>query len=333
MAEGYARASGKPGVVLVTSGPGATNVVTPMANALADGTPMVVFSGQVRTTAVGSDAFQEVDMLGISRSCMKWNVMDRNLADMPKRINEAFEIATSGRPGPVLVDLPIDITAGVVKQPIPMGSTLPALSQTAPRHVLELHKRELDASIWRAAEIINKAESPVILAGHGVVCSEGGPEVLRELANKASIPITTTLHRLRAFNELDKKSLHVLGMHGAAYANMAVQNADVIVALGARFDERVTANAAKFAPKAQAAAKAGRGGIVHFEVLPKNINKVVQATEAVEGDVGTNLRLLILHITARSESDRQAWFDTIDGWRRRWPLSDYGRDDSRLIKP
>lgn len=333
MAQGYARASGKPGVVLVTSGPGATNVVTPMADALADGTPMVVFCGQVRTTAIGSDAFQEADMLGISRGCTKWNVMVRNLADLPKRINEAFEIATSGRPGPVLVDLPIDITAGVVKQPIPMGSNLPHLSHTAPRQVLELYKRELGASIRRAAGIINKAESPVILGGHGVICSEGGPEALRELADKASIPVTTTLHGLGTFDELDRKSLHMVGMHGAAYANMAVQNADVIVALGARLDERVTANVAKFAPKAQAAAKAGRGGIVHFEVLPKNINKVVQATEAVEGDVGTNLRLLIPHITARSESDRQAWFDKIDGWRVRWPLSDYGRDDSRLIKP
>lgn len=333
MAEGYARASGKPGVVLVTSGPGATNVVTPMANALADGTPLVVFSGQVRTTSIGSDAFQEADMLGISRGCTKWNVMVRNLADLPRRINEAFDIATSGRPGPVLVDLPIDITAGVLKQTIPMPSTLPPLSHITPRHVLELHKQELDASIRRAAEIINNAESPVILAGHGVICSEGGPEALRELANKACIPVTTTLHGLGAFDELDKKSLHMLGMQGAAYANMAIQNADVIIALGARFEERVTANVAKFAPKGQAAARSGRGGIVHFEVLPKNINKVVQATEAVEGDVGMNLRLLIPHIAARSESDRKAWFSEIDAWKQRWPLSDCGQDDSRLIKP
>lgn len=333
MAEGYARVSGKPGVVLVTSGPGATNVVTPMADALADGIPMVVFCGQVRTTAIGSDAFQEADMLGISRSCTKWNIMVRNLADMPRRINEAFDIATSGRPGPVLVDLPIDITAGVLKQAIPMESTLPPLSQIAPRQALQLHRRELDTSIRRAAETINKAERPVIFAGHGVICSEGGPEALRRLADKASIPVATSLHGLGAFDELDRKSLHMLGMHGAAYANMAIQNADVIIALGARFDERVTANVSKFALKAQAAAKAGRGGIVHFEVLPKNINKVIQATEAVEGDVGTNLRLLIPHITERSMSSRQAWFDKIDGWRQRWPLSDYGRDDSRLIMP
>lgn len=333
MAEGYARASGKPGVVLVTSGPGATNVVTPMADALADGTPMVIFSGQVRTTALGSDAFQEADILGISRSCTKWNVMVRNLADMPRQIDEAFEIATSGRPGPVLVDLPIDITAGVAKHPLPTGPTLPPLSHPAPRLVLDLHKRELDASIRRAAEIINKAQCPVIYAGNGVICSEGGPEALKALADKASIPVTTSLHGLGAFDELDRKSLHMLGMHGTAYANMAVQNADVVVALGARFDERVTAKVAKFAPKAHAAGRAGRGGIVHFEVLPKNVNKVVQATEAVEGDVGTNLRLLLPHISARSDTDRQAWFDQIHGWRKRWPLSDYGRFDSQLIKP
>lgn len=214
-----------------------------------------------------------------------------------------------------------------------MDSNLPRLFHAAPRQVLEVHRRELDASIRCAAELINKAESPVILAGHGVICSEGAPEALRELANRASIPVTTSLHGLGAFDELDRKALNMVGMHGAAYANMAIQNPDVIVALGARFDERVTANAAKFAPKAQAAAKAGRGGIIHFEVLPKNINKVVQATEAVEGDVGATLRVLIPHITARSESDRQAWFDRIDGWKQRWPLSDYGRDDTPLIKP
>lgn len=337
MAEGYARVSGKPGVVLVTSGPGATNVVTPMANALADGTLMVVFSGQVRTMAIGSDAFQEADILGISRGCTKWNVMVsvmvRNLADLPRRINEAFDIATSGRLGPVLVDLPIDITAGILKQPIPMVSTLPPLSHITPRNVLEIHKRELNASIRRAADIINNAESPVILAGHGIICSDGGRQALKELANKGCFPVTTTLHGLGAFDELDRKSLHMLGMHGAAYANMAIQNADVIIALGARFDELLTANVARFAPKAQAAAKSGRGGMVHFEVLPKNINKIVQATEAVEGDVGTNLRLVISHIAARSESDRQAWFAEIDGWKQRWPLSDYGRYDSQLIKP
>ena len=150
MAEGYARASGKPGVVLVTSGPGATNVVTPMQDALMDGTPLVVFCGQVVTTAIGSDAFQEADIVGISRACTKWNVMVKNIAELPRRINEAFEIATSGRPGPVLVDLPKDVTGGMLTRPIPMTSTLPAHPSAATLAARELRKKQLDAAVTRA---------------------------------------------------------------------------------------------------------------------------------------------------------------------------------------
>lgn len=334
MAEGYARASGKPGVVLVTSGPGATNVVTPMADALADGTPMVVFSGQVVTSAIGSDAFQEADVIGISRSCTKWNVMVKTVAELPRRINEAFEIATSGRPGPVLVDLPKDVTAGVLRRAIPTESAIPTIPSAASRAALELSKKQLDASIRRVASLVNVSKKPVIYAGQGVVCSKRGPELLRALADKASIPVTTTLQGLGAFDELDEKSLHMLGMHGSAYANMAMQEADLIIALGARFDDRVTGSIAKFAPAARAAAKEGRGGIVHFEIVPKNINKVVQATEAVEGDVAANLDLLIPQVEARSMADRQPWFDHINAWKKKWPLSDYERAErSGLIKP
>ncbi|KAK4149272.1 thiamine diphosphate-binding protein [Chaetomidium leptoderma] len=334
MAEGYARASGKPGVVLVTSGPGATNVVTPMADALADGTPMVVFTGQVVTSAIGSDAFQEADVIGISRACTKWNVMVKSVAELPRRINEAFEIATSGRPGPVLVDLPKDITAGILRRAIPTESAIPTMPSAASRAVLELTQKQLSASIRRVADLINKAKKPVIYAGHGVICSKGGPELLRALAEKASFPVTTTLHGLGSFDELDEKSLHMLGMHGSAYANMAMQEADLIIALGARFDDRVTCSIAKFAPAAKAAAKEGRGGIVHFEILPKNINKVVQATEAVEGDIGANLKLLMPHVEAKTMADRQAWFGQINEWKKKWPLSDYERSErSGLIKP
>ncbi|KAK4115927.1 acetolactate synthase [Canariomyces notabilis] len=334
MAEGYARASGKPGVVLVTSGPGATNVVTPMADALADGTPMVVFSGQVVTSAIGSDAFQEADVIGISRSCTKWNVMVKSVAELPRRINEAFEIATSGRPGPVLVDLPKDITAGVLRRAIPTDAAIPTIPSAASRAALELTKKQLDASIRRVAHLINIAKKPVIYAGQGVVCSERGPEMLRALADKASLPVTTSLHGLGAFDELDEKSLHMLGMHGAAYANMAMQEADLIIALGGRFDDRVTGSVAKFAPAAKAAAKEGRGGIVHFEIMPKNINKVVQATEAIEGDVGANLEMLIPQVEAKSMADRHEWFDQIKEWKKRWPLSDFERSErSGLIKP
>ncbi|RDA92077.1 hypothetical protein CP533_3577 [Ophiocordyceps camponoti-saundersi (nom. inval.)] len=334
MAEGYARASGKPGVVLVTSGPGATNVVTPMQDALSDGTPLVVFCGQVPTTAIGSDAFQEADVVGISRACTKWNVMVKNIAELPRRINEAFEIATSGRPGPVLVDLPKDVTAGVLRKAIPTDADLPSLPSAASQAAMEVSRRQLDGSIARAAALINGARRPVIYAGQGVILSPGGPELLRELADKASVPVTTTLQGLGAFDELDDKALHMLGMHGSAYANMAMQAADVIVALGARFDDRVTGNIAKFAPEAKAAAAEGRGGIVHLEVMPKNINKVVQATEAVEGDVATNLRRLVPQVERRSMADRKEWFGQIEEWKRRWPLSHYERAaPDGLIKP
>lgn len=334
MAEGYARASGKPGVVVVTSGPGATNVITPIADALADGIPLVVFTGQVPTSAIGSDAFQEADVIGISRACTKWNVMVKSVAELPRRINEAFEIATSGRPGPVLVDLPKDITAGVLRRAIPTDSALPTLPSAASRAMSELSNKQLQQSISRVADLINIAKKPVIYAGNGTICSENGPEMLKALAEKASIPVTTTLQGMGAFDELDEKSLHMLGMHGSAYANMSIQEADLIIALGGRFDDRVTLNVSGFAPGAKAAAAEGRGGIVQFEIMPKNINKVIQATEAVEGDVATNLELLLPMVQAKSMEDRKEWFDQINEWKKKWPLSDFERaGESGRIKP
>ncbi|KAI8670121.1 hypothetical protein LRP88_01438 [Fusarium phalaenopsidis] len=334
MAEGYARASGKPGVVLVTSGPGATNVITPMQDALSDGTPMVVFTGQVVTSAIGSDAFQEADVVGISRACTKWNVMVKNVAELPRRINEAFEIATSGRPGPVLVDLPKDVTAGVLRRAIPTETALPSLPSAASRAAMEVSKKQLEASLKRVSKLVNIAKKPIIYAGQGIILSEGGPELLKELADKCSIPVTTTLQGLGAYDELDEKSLHMLGMHGAAYANMAMQEADLIIALGARFDDRVTLSIAKFAPGAKAAAAEGRGGIIHFEIMPKNINKVVQATEAIEGDVATNLKQLMPFVDAKTMEDRKEWFAKINEWKKKWPLSDYERAERQgLIKP
>lgn len=172
MAEGYARASGKPGVVLVTSGPGATNVITPMQDALSDGTPMVVFTGQVVTTAIGSDAFQEADVVGISRACTKWNVMVKNVAELPRRINEAFEIATSGRPGPVLVDLPKDVTAGVLRRAIPTDVALPSLPSAASRAAMDVTKKQLEGALQRVGNLINKAKKPIIYAGQGIILSD-----------------------------------------------------------------------------------------------------------------------------------------------------------------
>lgn len=333
MAEGYARACGKPGVVLVTSGPGATNVVTPMQDALMDGTPMVVFCGQVVTSAIGSDAFQEADTVGISRACTKWNVMVKDIAELPRRINEAFEIATTGRPGPVLVDLPKDVTAGTLQRPIPIRSTLPTHPSAATLAARELSKKHLEDTIKRSANLINIAKKPVIYAGQGVLATPDGPKFLKELSEKSSIPVTTTLQGLGAYDEMDPKSLHMLGMHGSAYANMAMQEADLIIALGARFDDRITGAVAKFAPMAKAAAAEGRGGIIHFEIMPKNINKVVQATEAVEGDVVTNLGLLLPHVQEVNMDSRKQWFDQINDWKTRFPWNYEKEGENGLIKP
>lgn len=332
MAEGYARVTGKPGVVLVTSGPGATNVITPMQDALSDGTPMVVFTGQVVTNAIGTDAFQEADVIGISRACTKWNVMVKNVAELPRRIKEAFEIATSGRPGPVLVDLPKDVTAAILRRPIPMQSTLPAHPSAASIAARDASKAQLTAAIARVAKLVNMAKKPIIYAGQGILGNPNGPILLRELADKAQIPVTTTLQGLGAYDELDEKSLHMLGMHGSAYANMAMQEADLIIALGARFDDRVTGSIGKFAPMAKKAAAEGRGGIVHFEIMPKNINKVVQATEAVEGDVANNLEKLLPAVN--KVNSRPEWLGQINEWKQQFPLSSYEKETPEgLIKP
>lgn len=329
MAEGYARASGKPGVVLVTSGPGATNVITPMADALMDGVPLVVFSGQVPTSAIGTDAFQEADVIGISRSCTKWNVMVKNVAEIPKRINEAFEIATSGRPGPVLVDLPKDVTAAILRESIPINTTLPsnALSQIT-KHAATQFTME---AINRAAALLNKAKKPVIYCGAGILNNEDGPKLLKELADKAQIPVTTTIQALGAYDQNDEKSLDFLGMHGNAAANTTMQNADIILALGARFDDRVTGNVAKFAPQAKLAAQEGRGGIIHFEISPKNINKVVEATEAIEGDVTSNLAKFIPLINPVKE--RKDWMSQVKVWKEKYPYDYLKETPDSKIKP
>ncbi|KAF8989709.1 acetolactate synthase [Cyathus striatus] len=307
MAEGYARVSGKPGVVLVTSGPGATNVRW---------NPLVVFTGQVATSSIGSDAFQEADILGISRSCTKWNVMVQDVAELPRRINEAFKIATSGRPGPVLVDLPKDVTANILRTPLPFKATTPGIHLGLPANPLALPDSPVDEiAIRQAAQMINQAQRPVICAGNGVLSSPAGPKLLAALAEQGNIPVCTTLQGLGAFDETNEKSLHMLGLHGSAYANLAMQEADVIIALGGRFDDRVTGSIDKFAPAAHAAAIQGRGGIIHFEIQPKNINKVVEAQIPVVGDVVASL----------SFSDD--WLKDIQSWKKDYPLHKEKKDD------
>lgn len=317
MAEGYSRISGKPGVVLVTSGPGATNVITPIQDALSDGIPLVVFCGQVATSALGSDAFQEADVVGISRSCTKWNAMVKDISELPRRINEAFKIATSGRPGPVLVDLPKDMTASILRTPLSFKATTPGANLGLPENpvVSQATDHEL---IEQAADLINHAQRPLIYAGNGILASSRGPELLRQLSQDGNIPVTTTLQGVGAYDELDEKSLHMLGMHGSAYANLAMQDADVIIALGARFDDRVTGKLSSFAPKARAAALTGKGGIIHFEISPKNINKVIEAQIPIIGDVVSNLSHLIPRIQSLPRTE---WLNDIREWKAKYPFT------------
>jgi len=333
MAEGYARATGKPGIVLVTSGPGATNTVTPLMDAMMDGTPLIVFTGQVPTAAIGTDAFQEADVVGITRACTKWNVLVKSVDELPRRINEAFEIAMSGRPGPVLVDLPKDVTAVELKK---RPDSRPHIAVRMKQKVDIFHKGRVGApgasEFKHIAELVNNAKRPIIYAGQGVMQSPevDGPAVLKEFAEKANIPVTTSLQGMGSFDERSPLSLKMLGMHGSAYANYSIQAADLILAVGARFDDRVTGRLDTFAPEARRAEKEGRGGIVHFEISPKNMHKVVEPTIAVLGDAASNLQSVTPFVR---REERQEWFDQIDAWKKAHPFAFEKSTGDEVLKP
>jgi acetolactate synthase-1/2/3 large subunit len=313
-ADGYARVTGKPGVCIVTSGPGATNTVTPLATAQIDSIPMVIFSGQVPTKVIGNDAFQEADVTGITRPCTKWNYLIKDIRELPRVVNEAFLVATSGRPGSVLIDLPKDISAGIMPDEV---------DDTPREHILNKRKQATTHAgharqATEAAEAINRAEKPVLYVGGGAILSNAGP-LVRKIADKGNIPCTTTLLGLGAFDELDPKALHMLGMHGSAYANYAVQECDVLIAVGARFDDRVTGNLASFAPHAK---------IIHIDIDPSSMGKTVDVDIAVSGDAKTSLELMLPHIEHR---DRHAWFSQINAWKKRYPF--HYLDDTKNSKP
>lgn len=314
MAEGYARVTGKPGIVLVTSGPGATNTVTGMQDALMDGTPLIVFAGQVATGAIGSDAFQEADMTGITRPCTKWNTLVKRVEDLPRAINTAFMVAMTGRPGPVFVDLPKDVTAATCKRPCFEEPYTPGY-----------HVRELGTSseVERAAAMMNKAKRPVLYVGQGVI-SSGASDLLRQCAKKANIPVTTTLQALGAFDERDPHALHMLGMHGSAYANWAMSQADCIISVGARFDDRITGDPKRFAPAARQAERNGKGGFIHFDIAAENINKTIPVTIPVEGDAKKNLEILLPLL---EHVERDEWFEQVLAWKKEAPFR--YKDDER----
>ena len=240
--------------------------------------------------------------------------MVKNVAEMPRRINEAFEIATTGRPGPVLVDLPKDVTASILKTAVATEPNIPIVRMKQEELADPNHRMR---AIERTADLINRAKRPIIYAGQGVILSEGGTELLRKLAMDANIPVTTTLQGMGSFDEMHPLSLHMLGMHGSAYANLAIQHADLVIALGARFDDRVTGNLEKFAPEAKKAGANGTGGIVQFEILPKNINKVVKVDLSVEGDLAKGLADLIPRVRHQARSN---WIGQINDWKNRYPF-------------
>ncbi len=293
-ADGYARASGRVGVAMATSGPGATNLVTGIATAMMDSVPIVCITGQVPTSLIGSDAFQETDITGITLPITKHNYLVTDVADLAYVIHEAFYIARSGRPGPVLIDLPKDVQTAETDFVPPEGEVrLPGYRPVGPGD---------PEAVRRAAELINAAQRPVILAGHGILMS-GAMEALRAFAEKTDTPVALTLLGKGAFPESHPLSLGMMGMHGEAYVNMAIQEADLLLAFGMRFDDRVTGKLEAYAPKSRK---------IHVDIDAAELNKNVPVDVAILGDVRQVLEQLLPLVEPASH---QAWREEIEGWR------------------
>ena len=311
-ADGYARATGRPGVCLATSGPGATNCVTGLVTANMDAIPIVVFTGQVPTTAIGNDAFQEADIFGITMPCVKHSYVVRRVEDLARTIKEAFYIAQTGKPGPVLVDIPKDVSQMETEFIYPQEVKLRGYAPTYAGH---------PGQIRRAAKALAQAKRPVLYVGGGAVSSNAAPELF-QLAELLQTPVTTTLLGLGSFPETHPLSVGMLGMHGTYWANMAMCEADLIFAIGARFDDRVTGRLDAFAENAEA--------IIHIDIDPSNIGKNVRTDIPIVGDVKTVLRSLIEALRAVKKdwaADHAAWLETIAGWATAHPLKyDQGDD-------
>ncbi|MEQ1942977.1 acetolactate synthase 3 large subunit [Mesorhizobium sp. VNQ89] len=312
-AEGYARSTGKPGVVLVTSGPGATNVVTALQDALMDSIPLVCLTGQVPTALIGSDAFQECDTVGITRPCTKHNWLVKDVNDLAATIHEAFHVATTGRPGPVVVDIPKDVQFA-------KGTYTPP--QTAPRTSYHPKLQGDLGKIKAAVELMAGAKKPIIYSGGGVINS--GPQasqLLRELVDLTGFPITSTLMGLGAYPASGKNWLGMLGMHGTYEANMAMHDCDVMVCIGARFDDRITGRLNAFAPNSKK---------IHIDIDPSSINKNVRADIGILGDVGRVLEDMVRLWRASAKTDKRTlhpWWEQIARWRARDSLAYRMSDD------
>lgn len=308
-ADGYARATGKVGVCIVTSGPGATNLTTAIATASMDSIPLVAITGQVKTHLIGSDAFQEADITGITRPITKHNYLVKDIKELARVVKEAFYIASTGRPGPVVIDLPVDVTTDTWDGDIPEKVDLPGY-----KPAYEGNMRQIKIT----AEAINRSKRPVVYAGGGVISSNSSKQ-LTELAEKANLPVNTTLLALGAFPEDNELALGMLGMHGTVPANYAVHESDLLIAIGARFDDRITGKIDEFAPQAR---------IIHIDIDPTSISKNIRVDIPVVGDAKHILTELIKHV---NYVDRKEWFEKISEWKKKYRLSYDNTND--VVKP
>jgi acetolactate synthase-1/2/3 large subunit len=315
-ADGYARSTGKPGVVIVTSGPGATNAVTGIATAYMDSIPLVVFTGQVPTHLIGNDAFQEADNIGITRPCVKHNFLVKDVNKLAETIKKAFYVATTGRPGPVVVDIPKDVTAHKAEYSYPARVDMRSYNPVHVGHA---------GQIRRALKLIHAARRPILYSGGGVILGNAS-ESLTKLAQKLNIPVTNTLMGLGAYPATDPRFVGMLGMHGTYEANMAMHHCDVLLAVGARFDDRVTGNIEKFCPHAK---------IVHVDIDPASISKNVKVDVPIVGCVDNVLKTMLKELKGSDKRPDAAaleeWWQQIDEWRSKDCLKyDHG---SELVKP
>ena len=313
-AEGFAKSSDKPGVVLVTSGPGATNSITGIADAYMDSVPIVIFTGQVRTALIGNDAFQEVDTVGITRPCVKHNFMITDVKDMASTIKKAFYVATTGRPGPVVVDIPKDITEDKCEFNYPDSVEMRSYNP-----IIEIS----DDSIKQASEKILSCDKPVIYAGGGVINSNASEE-LTKFAKYLNFPVTNTLMGLGCFPGDDPQFIQMLGMHGSYEANMAMHDCDLLIAVGARFDDRITGRLDKFSPNAT---------VIHIDVDPSSISKNIKAHIPIHGDVKAAVNKLSEEIISKNLKPKNIdrWWGQINEWRKKDSFK-YNQD-SDIIKP
>jgi acetolactate synthase I/II/III large subunit len=300
MAEGYARATGRPGVVLVTSGPGATNTVTGITNAYMDSTPMVVFTGQVPSTLIGNDAFQEADIVGITRPITKHNFLVKDVRELASTIRKAFFLATTGRPGPVLVDMPKDVLNAECAFEWPESVEIRGFKPTVKCHANQVQK---------AAKMIAKAKRPLFYIGGGVITAEAS-DALRQIAIEQQIPVTMTLQGLGAFPGDHPLSMGMLGMHGTFWANQAVSKCDLLIAVGARFDDRVTGKVETFATQAVK---------IHNDIDPTNVDKNIKVDLPVVGDARDFLESILRELP-KAKEDRSLWLAEIEAWRKQCPM-------------